>query len=147
MANYRKLRVWEKAHRLVLDIYAATERFPPVERFGLVPQLRRTAVSIPSNIAEGCGRRSDGELVRFIAIAHGSALELEYQLLLSRDLGYLGSDQHSTLSQAVAETGRMLNGLSRRVIKTRTTSNSGERRSSANGNKRAARGGPKIPTA
>ena len=89
MGNYRNLKVWERAHRLTPEVYGATHTFPKDELFGLTSQLRRAAASIPANIAEGCGRNGDAELARFLTIAIGSANELDYHLLLARDLGYL----------------------------------------------------------
>ena len=86
MKDFRKLKVWEKAHHLTLALYPVTASFPRDEVYGLASQIRRAASSIPSNIAEGCGREGDPELARFCIIARGSATELEYQLLLARDL-------------------------------------------------------------
>ena len=83
MKNFRDLRVWEKAHKLALDLYVATQKFPKEELYGLTSQLRRAAGSIPTNIAEGCGRGSDGELAQFAQIAAGSTSEVEYLLQLS----------------------------------------------------------------
>ena len=86
MKDYRSLEVWERSHRLTLAIYATTRFFPKEELFGLTSQLRRACASIPSNLAEGCGRDSDAELKRFVDIAHGSASETEYHLLLAAEL-------------------------------------------------------------
>ena len=86
MKDFRNLKVWEKAHQLALALYPITASFPRQEAYGLASQIRRAASSIPSNIAEGCGREGDPELARFCIIARGSATELEYQLLLARDL-------------------------------------------------------------
>jgi four helix bundle protein len=108
MKDFHRLKVWEKAHRLALSIYELTRHFPADERFGLILQLRRAATSVPTNIAEGCGRSSDRELARFLSIAAGSASEVEYQILLSRDLGYVDEDAYQTLSQQVNEIKRML---------------------------------------
>jgi four helix bundle protein len=91
--SFRKLKVWEKSHRLVLAIYKVTGVFPREETYGLTAQLRRCSASIPANIAEGCGRSGEAELGRFMLISMGSATELEYHLLLARDLGYLDSQQ------------------------------------------------------
>jgi four helix bundle protein len=89
MGDFRDLKVWQKAHELALDIYRTTTQFPKQEMYGLVSQMRRCAVSVGSNIAEGRGRGGDIEFARFMQIACGSLTELEYQLLLSRDLKYL----------------------------------------------------------
>jgi four helix bundle protein len=87
MQDFRNLLVWQKSHELVLEIYRISRDFPREELFGLTSQMRRCAVSVPSNIAEGCGRGSDPDFARFLIIAMGSCSELEYQVLLSRDLG------------------------------------------------------------
>ena len=107
MKDFRKLKVWEKAHRLVLSVYERTRHFPADERFGLTLQLRRAATSVPTNIAEGCGRSGDRELARFSSIGAGSASELEYRILLSRDLGYVNDDAYRTLNKQVIEVKRM----------------------------------------
>src|SRR5713101_7207703 len=88
MRNYKDLQVWEKAHRLILAVYKGTQDFPKEERFGLTSQIRRSSASIAANLAEGCGRRSDGEMARFIQISMGSGAELSYHLLLARDSGF-----------------------------------------------------------
>jgi four helix bundle protein len=88
MRDFRELKVWEKAHRLTLSVYSATKAFPKDELYGLTSQVRRAASSVPANLAEGCGRETDAEFVRFCQVAFGSANELEYHLLLSKDLGY-----------------------------------------------------------
>ncbi len=106
--DFRELKVWEKSHKLVLDIYEVTGRFPRQETYGLASQLRRCSASIPANIAEGCGRSGDAELGRFMLISMGSASELEYHLLLARDLGYLHSQRYPDLSQRTQEIKRML---------------------------------------
>ncbi len=106
--DFRELKVWEKSHKLVLDIYEVTGRFPRQETYGLASQLRRCSSSIPANIAEGCGRSGDAELGRFMLISMGSASELEYHLLLARDLGYLHSQRYPDLSQRTQEIKRML---------------------------------------
>jgi four helix bundle protein len=108
MRDFRELKVWQKAHQLVLDVYRQTRDFPAEERFGLTAHLRKSATSIPSNIAEGCGRATDKELARFLSIAAGSASELEYQLLLAHDLEYLPPDAHAPLAGQTAEVKRML---------------------------------------
>jgi four helix bundle protein len=115
MRDFRSLQVWEKAHRLTVDIYQATKSFPADERFGLTSQARRSAASIPTNIAEGCGREGEKELARFLTIAAGSASELEYQLLLARDLGFLDRELSDTLCAQVAEIRQMIAGLLRKL--------------------------------
>jgi four helix bundle protein len=108
MRDFRELKVWERSHRLVLDVYEATGKFPREETYGLTAQLRRSCASIPANIAEGCGRSGDTELGRFMLIAMGSANELEYHLLLARDLGFLDTRDYQKLSQTTEEVKRML---------------------------------------
>jgi four helix bundle protein len=109
--DFRQLSVWEKSHRLALEIYAVTACFSRDELYGLTSQIRRAAVSIPSNIAEGCGRDGEAELARFLRIALGSASELEYQIILARDLSYLEALAYERLSAEVVEVKRMLGGL------------------------------------
>ncbi len=108
MKDFRSLQVWEKAHTLALDIYKNTASFPKEELYGLTSQIRRASVSIPSNIAEGCGRDGDAELKRFLLISMGSASEVEYQLLLARDLSFLKPDVYEQLNLQVVEIKRML---------------------------------------
>jgi four helix bundle protein len=115
MRNYKELMVWEKAHKLTLAVYKETSAFPKEERFGLTSQVRRASSSIPANLAEGCGRRSDGEMGRFVQIAMGSGAELSYHLLLCRELGMLGAVEFSRLSSDLEEVMRMLSALSGRV--------------------------------
>jgi four helix bundle protein len=113
--DFRELQVWRKAHDLTLDLYKATKRFPLDEKFGLQSQIRRCSASIGANIAESCGRRGNGELHRFLQIASGSGSELEYHLLLSRDLGYLLETEYEQLAKQTVEVRRMLNILIQRV--------------------------------
>jgi four helix bundle protein len=113
MRDFRELKVWQKAHRFVLDLYRQTQGFPAEERFGLTVQLRRAAVSVASNIAEGCGRDGERDFARFLSIAGGSASEVEYQLLLARDLGYLPEKLHRPLDAQINEVKRMLNSFIR----------------------------------
>lgn len=107
------MQVWHKAHALTLEVYRVSNAFPREEMFGLSSQMRRASSSIPANIAEGCGRGGDGEFGRFLQIAMGSASELEYHLLLARDLGYLDGETHTSLETRVIEIKRMLTGLIR----------------------------------
>ncbi len=107
MKDFHELKVWEKAHQLSLAIYKTTLNFPKDELYGLTSQMRRASMSIPTNIAEGCGRGTDADFAHYLQIAMGSACETEYQLVLSRDLGYLPEDQHTTLQDSVQEIKRM----------------------------------------
>ncbi len=107
--HYRDLLVWQKAIELVTDIYRVTRGFPKDELYGLTSQIRRAAVSIPSNIAEGQGRLTRGEFRQFLGQARGSYAELETQLIIARNLGYLS--QAGNLAENLAEVGRLLNGL------------------------------------
>ena len=111
MGDYRQLAVWKRAYTLTAEIYRSTRPFPDSERYGLTSQMRRAAISILSNIAEGSGRQSDREQVRFLRIARGSTCELECQLLLSRDVGYLKPGAWLILDSDCREVGRMLTGL------------------------------------
>ncbi|HXZ01769.1 MAG TPA: four helix bundle protein [Stellaceae bacterium] len=115
MQNFRDLKVWSKAHAVALSIYENSEAFPASERYGITSQMRRAATSIPSNIAEGCGRSSNADLARFLHIAFGSASELEYLLLLARDLGFLQATTHDTILADLQEVKRMLTSLITRV--------------------------------
>jgi four helix bundle protein len=108
MKNFRELKVWQKSHELTLGIYKVTSRFPKEEMYGLTSQLRRASSSVPANIAEGCGRKGDAELSRFMQIAMGSASEVEYHLLLAKDLGLMDVKQHLKLEAETIEVKRML---------------------------------------
>jgi four helix bundle protein len=109
MRDFRQLKVWEKSHAISLAIYAATQRFPKDELYGLTSQMRRAAVSISANIAEGCGKKGDAEFHRYLLIAMGSSSELEYLLMLARDLAYLDEDTHQSISQNLIIVRKMLN--------------------------------------
>ncbi|NNK96963.1 MAG: four helix bundle protein [Desulfobacterales bacterium] len=109
MRDFKQLKVWEKAHNLTVQVYKITKSFPPDERFGLTGQLRRAAASVPTNIAEGCGRDTERDFARFLSIAAGSASELEYQLLLASDLSYIENEILANLTQQVNEVKMMLN--------------------------------------
>jgi four helix bundle protein len=115
MRDFRELKVWAKAHALALAVYRATQRFPREESFGLTSQIRRSSASIPTNIAEGCGRDGKAEMKRFLTIAKGSASELEYQLLLARDLDYVGTAEYERLAVEIVEIKRMLTRFVQRV--------------------------------
>jgi four helix bundle protein len=116
MEDFKDLRVWAKAHELTLLLYVRTRSFPKEEVYGLTSQIRRAASSIGANIAEGCGRRSDGEMKRFLQIARGSASELEYHLLLARDLSFLAADEFEDVKSRVLEIQRMLAVFVQRVV-------------------------------
>lgn len=115
MRNYEDLHVWQKAHVLTLAIYKATRNFPNEERFGLTSQIRRSCASIGANLAEGCGRRSDGEMARFVHIAMGSGAELSYHLRLARDLELLSAASSERLRSDLNEVMRMLSALSQKL--------------------------------
>ncbi len=111
MQDFRNLKVWQKAHAVTLAVYQATTKFPGDERFGLTVQLRRSASSVPMNIADGCGRGTDAEFLKCLSLAMGGGNQLEYQLLLSHDLGYLSAPDHERLTKETIEVKRMIAGL------------------------------------
>ncbi len=121
MQEFTQLKVWQKAHALALAVYQATAGFPKVEMFGVTSQLRRASTSIAANISEGCGRSSDADFARFLHLALGSAFELQYFVLLSKDLEYLPvtarENKHSfeTLTATTIEVKRMLTSLIQRI--------------------------------
>jgi four helix bundle protein len=119
--DFKQLKVWRKAHEMTLQTYRLTAGFPKEEMYGLTSQLRRSAASIGANIAEGCGRRSDGEMCRFLQIARGSASEIEYHILLARDLHFLAEKDFETLTRQADELQRMLTGLMQSVRSSKTT--------------------------
>ena len=120
MQGFRQLKVWEKSHALVMVVYATTQRFPKEEIYGLTSQIRRAAVSIPANIAEGCGKEGDIEFRRYLLIAMGSASELEYLLMLAHDLKYLEDTNYQSLHESVIEIRRMLNSF---IVKLKSRKN------------------------
>ena len=122
MQGFRRLTVWERAHELTLEVYKVTARFPKEELYALTSQLKRAASSVAANIAEGCGRGSDAEFRRFLQIAMGSASELEYHLLLARDLKFLLEADYQRLESGATEVKRMLASL---IQKTRGTAAAG----------------------
>jgi four helix bundle protein len=117
MQHYSNLRVWQRSHKLVLDLYRVTQAFPLTERFGLTSQLRRAALSVPTNIAEGSKRVGPKEYARFLNIAEGSLSETEYLVLLSRDLGYITPEEASRHLTEVTDLLKMLCGLRKTVQK------------------------------
>jgi four helix bundle protein len=115
MRDFHGLIVWQKSHALTLAVYRLTKQFPDDERYGLISQLRRSVASIPANLAEGCGRGGELEFARFVQIAMGSATEVEYHVLLAKDLGYLSADDFAALTNSVQEIKRMLASLLKTV--------------------------------
>jgi four helix bundle protein len=111
MQDFRRLEVWQCAHELTLGLYRITKSFPVDERFGLTSQLRRASSSIEANLAEGCGRGTDADFSRFVQIAMGSASEVECDLLLARDLGYMDETIRQSLEQQTQRIKRMLTAL------------------------------------
>jgi four helix bundle protein len=109
--NYSELIAWQQAIELVAAVYRATQEFPKDEMYGLTSQLRRAAVSVPSNIAEGQGRKSTNEFLHHLSVAHGSLREVETQVHIAARLGYLGANQKNDLLDLAAEVGRLINGL------------------------------------
>lgn len=110
--SYRDLETWQKAMDLVQEIYTETKSFPKEETYGLLSQIRRAAVSIPSNIAEGQGRDSTKEFLHFLSIAYGSLCELETQMVIANRLGYLSQQAYDHLEEKSSRVGRLINGLS-----------------------------------
>ena len=111
MKNFRDLQIWSRSHGLTLEIYRLTQSFPKTEIYGLVSQMRRSSSSIPTNIAEGCGRNTEKDFARFLDNAMGSASELEYQLILAYDLQYIPQDTHEKTNAELIEIKRMLNAF------------------------------------
>jgi four helix bundle protein len=111
MKDFRSLRVWEKSHSISLEIYKLTAGFPKEEQFNLTSQIRRAISSVPTNLAEGCGRGSDKDFKRFVQIAMGSASESEYLILLSKDLNYISDKEFDKLILEIQEIKKMLSSL------------------------------------
>ena len=114
MQDYKKLKVWAKAHSLALSIYQASSGFPKEELYGLTSQIRRACISIPSNIAEGCSKEK-ADFVRFLQIALGSTHELEYQIILAKDLSFLNSHDYDIVNSLINEVKGMLINLMKKV--------------------------------
>ncbi len=115
MKTFKDLKVWQKAHELVLEIYRVTKEFPKEERFGLISQLRRSASSVPTNLVEGFKRRGQKDFAHFVNIAEGSLEETKYLLFLSKDLRYLRVDSLDRLNLMCDEVGKMLSGLYKKL--------------------------------
>lgn len=109
--NFTDLNAWKEAYKLVIEIYKITKHFPKEERYGIVSQVRRCAISIASNIAEGFSRRSNKEKIQFYYIAHGSLTELQNQLIICRGIGYIESEQYKELINDTKTVQRLINGL------------------------------------
>lgn len=108
MHQYKELNIWKKSVELAVEIYAQTQKFPLEEKFGLISQLRRCAISVPSNIAEGAGRKSDKEFCQFLSISYGSLCELETQLIISMHLGYIKDYESTVFSNKITELQKMI---------------------------------------
>lgn len=115
MRDFKKLEVWQDAHTLTLKIYKLSKTFPKEELYGLTSQIRRACMSVPTNIAEGCGRATPGELKRFCDFAMGSASEVEYQLLLAKDLSYIDSHMYDEINQEFIVLKKRLNSFIQRL--------------------------------
>jgi four helix bundle protein len=116
---FRKLQVWEKSMALAKSVYRISQSFPAHEQYGLTSQMRRAAISIASNIAEGSQRSTDKDFANFVQISRGSLAELETQLLLSKEMGYLSDQEATTAEYAIDELGKMLNAFHSKLIATR----------------------------
>lgn len=117
MSDFKDLQVWQKSIDFVTEIYKATDTFPENEKFGLVAQLRRAAVSIPSNISEGSTRRSKVDFIQYLKIARGSAAEIETQLIIARKINFLSDESYNMLTETILEISKMLNGLIKSLSK------------------------------
>ncbi len=115
--SYKELETWQLAMKLVAEVYRVTKDFPKEEIYGLTNQVRRAAVSVPSNIAEGQGRNSTKEFLHYLSIARGSLFEVETQLEIARQLFYIRSEDAALIEQLIASVGRLINGLSRSLTK------------------------------
>lgn len=118
MRNFRDLSIWSKSHLFTLKIYSTTQSFPKEEMFGLVSQMRRAAFSIPSNIAEGCGRNTNPDFKRFLVMAAGSSSELEYQLILAKDLNFISDAAFGALEKEIIEIKKMIHSFIKKVPNT-----------------------------
>lgn len=117
MHKFKELKVWQNSKNLVIDIYKVTENFPQTEIFGLTNQIRRASVSVPSNIAEGCGRNSNKDLIRFLDIANGSSFELETQLLIAHELNCIDDLVFNKIIKKLDEVQKMIYGFKNSLAK------------------------------
>ncbi|MBE7176455.1 MAG: four helix bundle protein [Mucilaginibacter polytrichastri] len=115
MRDFKKLEIWQRSHRSTLSVYTLTNYFPPEERYGLSSQMRRSASSVPTNIAEGCGRNSIPDLKRYLIIACGSLSELHYQIILSNDLRYFHASIFKELAEEVIQIRKMIHAYSEKL--------------------------------
>ena len=115
MQDFRNIQVWQKSHQLVLEIYKLTATFPAEEKFGLTSQMRRSASSVPTNIAEGTGRGSDADFARFLQISLGSTCELEYQLILGKDLNFIDQKSYQFFESEITSIKKMLGAFIRKL--------------------------------
>jgi len=118
MKDFKDLLIWQKSHQLTLDIYKLSAAFPAEEKFGLTSQIRRSCSSISTNIAEGCGRDTDADMKRFFTIAMGSASELDYQLLLAKDLSFISNPDYELVFQELTAIKKMLNSFIKKLNST-----------------------------
>ena len=123
MRDYKKINAWTRSHRFVLGVYTLTEKFPSDEKFGIISQLRRAALSIPTNIAEGCGRSTERELVRFMDIASGSASEVDYLLYMAMELKYIDQNKYDRANNELTEIRKMISGYIKTVRNSKANSN------------------------
>ena len=115
MKTFKELKVWKKAHELVLRIYSETRLFPDEEKYGLTAQIRRSASSVPTNIVEGHKRKSSKEFSRFLNLADSSLEETKYHLILAQDLGYLCKNNYEDINELCIEVGKMITGLEKKL--------------------------------
>lgn len=115
MRDFRKYNVWEQSHKLTLDIYSLTKNFPSEEKYGLTSQIRRACSSIPTNIAEGCGKISEKDFARYLGISFGSASELEYLILLSKDLNFIDNEKYQLIHQEIVAIKKQLYHLINKI--------------------------------
>ncbi|MBZ9629084.1 four helix bundle protein [Psychroflexus sp. CAK1W] len=115
MRNFKNYDIWKLSHQLTLDIYSVTKDFPNSEKYQIISQMQRAAYSIPSNISEGCGRKSDKDFNRFLQIALGSAHELEYFVLLSKDLNFINEETYTILDEKINNLKKRIYSLSQKL--------------------------------
>ena len=117
MHNFKELKIWSRAVDLAVDVYSVTKNFPKEEKYGLTSQITRSAVSVPSNIAEGSGRNSDKDFNKFLGIALGSSFELETQLIIANKIGILEEESFKKIASETIEVQKMINGFKNKILK------------------------------